>query len=63
MAMYALAVVPLIKRLHMAVPSVQQVWYADDATSNSHVYIYGKECKLIWLATNYFQEKPSIWLF
>jgi len=31
MAMYALAVVPLIRRLHAAVPSVQQVWFADDA--------------------------------
>ena len=33
MAMYALAVVPLIKRLRVAVPSVGQVWFADDATA------------------------------
>ena len=33
MAMYALAVVPLIKRLRVAVPSVGQIWFADDATA------------------------------
>ena len=30
MAMYALALAPLVKELH---PLVRQVWYADDATS------------------------------
>jgi len=33
MAMYALAVVPLIRRLRVAVPSVQQVWFSDVATA------------------------------
>ena len=33
MAMYALSVVPLIKRLRVAVPSVGQVWFTDDATA------------------------------
>jgi len=33
MGMYALAVVPLIRRLRVAVPSVQQVWFMDDATA------------------------------
>ena len=32
MAMYDLDMVPLIKRLHVAVPNVKQVWFADDAT-------------------------------
>ena len=32
MAMYALAVTPLIRQLHSAHPTVSQVWYADDAT-------------------------------
>ncbi len=33
MAMYALAVRPLIDRLQSHCPNVKQVWYADDATS------------------------------
>ena len=33
MAMYALAVRPLIDRLQSLRPTVKQVWYADDATS------------------------------
>ena len=33
MAMYALAVVPLIRRLRMAVPGASQAWFADDATA------------------------------
>ena len=32
MAMYALAVKPLIAKIQSDVPSVRQVWYADDAT-------------------------------
>lgn len=32
MAMYALAVKPLINKLQMDAPSIKQVWYADDAT-------------------------------
>ena len=32
MAMYALAVTPLIRQLHSTHPAVSQVWYADDAT-------------------------------
>ena len=32
MAMYALAVRPLIDRLQTNIPDVKQVWYADDAT-------------------------------
>jgi hypothetical protein len=32
MAMYALAVRPLISKLQSDVPNVNQVWYADDAT-------------------------------
>ena len=32
MAMYALAVKPLIDRLQSLCPTVKQVWYADDAT-------------------------------
>ena len=31
MAMYALAVIPLIRQLHSSVTAVSQVWYADDA--------------------------------
>ena len=33
MAMYALAVVPLIRRLRMVVPGASQAWFADDATA------------------------------
>ena len=33
MAMYALAVRPLIDRLQSLLPTVKQIWYADDATS------------------------------
>ena len=33
MAMYALAVVPLIAQLHAVVPDAKQVWFADDATA------------------------------
>ena len=32
MAMYALAVKPLIRKLKSDAPAVKQVWYADDAT-------------------------------
>ena len=32
MAMFALAVSPLIQKLHINCPSTKQVWYADDAT-------------------------------
>ena len=33
MAMYALAVTPLIRSLRLSQPDVSQVWYADDATA------------------------------
>ena len=33
MAMYALAVVPLIRQLHAHVPEACQAWFADDATA------------------------------
>ena len=33
MAMYALAVTPLIRSLRQSQPDVSQVWYADDATA------------------------------
>lgn len=33
MAMYALAVTPLIKRLRSEEPNVKQVWFADDSTT------------------------------
>ena len=32
MAMYSLAIVPLIHKLKINAPDVKQVWYADDAT-------------------------------
>ena len=35
MAMYALAITPLINQLRERCPDVQQVWYADDATGGS----------------------------
>ena len=37
MAMYALAVTPLIDQLKASCPEVRQVWYADDATEASTV--------------------------
>jgi len=33
MAMYALAVSPLIGKLHYRLPATKQVWYADDSTA------------------------------
>ena len=33
MAMYALAIVPLIRHLRTTVPDVSQAWFADDATA------------------------------
>ena len=33
MSLYALAMVPLIRKLHSTVPSASQVWFADDATA------------------------------
>ena len=33
MSMYALAMVPLIRKLHSTVPDASQVWFADDATA------------------------------
>ena len=33
MAMYALAIAPLIRQLRTAVPEAKQVWFADDATA------------------------------
>ena len=33
MSMYALAMVPLIRKLQSIVPSASQVWFADDATA------------------------------
>ena len=33
MAMYALAVTPLIRKLHHHVPTCKQVWYADDSSA------------------------------
>jgi len=35
MAMYALAVTPLIQALHHCQPNISQVWYADDATDDA----------------------------
>ena len=35
MAMYALAITPLIDHLRASCPEVHQVWYADDATGAS----------------------------
>ena len=35
MAMYALAITPLIHQLRSSCPCVQQVWFADDATGSS----------------------------
>ena len=34
MAMYAIAITPLIKTLHQSCPSSKQVWFADDATAS-----------------------------
>ena len=33
MAMYALAITPLIRELHNSHSEIDQVWYADDASS------------------------------
>ena len=33
MAMYALAITPLIKRLKEQVPTASQVWFADDSSA------------------------------
>ena len=33
MAMYDLAITPLIRKLHSSCPEVSQIWFADDATS------------------------------
>ena len=33
MAMYALAIAPLINKLHHSLPTCKQVWYADDSTA------------------------------
>ena len=33
MAMYVLAIVLLIRKLHAAIPEACQVWFADDATA------------------------------
>ena len=33
MSMYALAMVPLIRKLHSTVPDASQVWFADDTTA------------------------------
>ena len=35
MAMYALAITPLVDQLRACCPEVQQAWYADDATGAS----------------------------
>ena len=37
MAMYALAVTPLIRSLRQSQPDVSQVWYADDATAGGQL--------------------------
>ena len=42
MAMYALAVMPLIKHLRTTVPDVSQVWFADDSTTaGTHIFCPG----------------------
>ena len=33
MSMYALAMVPLIRKLHSTVPDASQVWFVNDATA------------------------------
>ena len=38
MAMYALAIRPLIDRLQSLSPTVKQVWYADDTTAFAAVF-------------------------
>jgi hypothetical protein len=35
--MYALASIPLIKRLHCQIGDVSQVWYADDASAAGRI--------------------------
>ena len=35
MAMFALAITPLIHHLHSSDPAISQVWYADNATGVS----------------------------
>ena len=40
--MYALAVLPLIHRLHSAHPAVSRVWYADDTTGVGTCFSFRK---------------------
>jgi len=57
-AMCALAIVPLIKRLRLTVPSAQQVQFADDATAvgNSRFCINGGRYYPLWdLTSGIFQ--------
>ena len=40
MAMYALVIAPLIKRLRAVEPDVKQTWFADDATAAGNYFPY-----------------------
>ena len=53
MAMYALAVKPLICQLRKEVPEVNQVWYADDASGAGSC----SELKAFWNRLNMFGEE------
>ena len=65
MPMYALATIPLIRKLKNLVSDVNQVWYADDASGAGRVTdcVNGGITSTHWalnLATSPMQAKPGL---
>ena len=58
MAMYALAVTPLICRLKNECPETSQVWFADDATRTA-----ATSCENLSGGETSFQRVPSLDIF
>ena len=65
MPMYALATIPLIKKLHSTIDDVRQVWYADDASAAGTVnslYQWWTQLALLGPKFGYFANDVKTWL-
>ena len=58
MAMYAIAVTPLINHLHQSQPDISQGWFADDATAAGQLKPHLQWWKLV--SSTY---RSLLWLF
>jgi len=65
MPMYALATIPLIKKLHSSLDDVSQIWYADDASAASTInklYQWWTQLTSLGPKFGYFANAVKTWL-